>query len=273
MPAAPGLRAGPSGQRWDALACGVALASILLWDAGRGDLAVSGWFGTAGGFAWRHAAWAERGLHDGVRWLAGAALVLLTWDAWRPGRGHGTGPSAGARRFWWCVLLACLLAVPSVKRVSRTSCPWDLQPFGGTVPYIPHWAVQRDGGPGHCFPSGHAVSFFAFLPVYFLWRTHAPQRARVFLALLLGLGAAGSLVQVVRGAHFVSHVAWSAWACWTICALAAPAERRAVGRFSRWPVRWWPSPCASARASARTPPPPSGGRRWCGRSRPWSPPP
>jgi membrane-associated PAP2 superfamily phosphatase len=195
----------------------VALVLILLWDAGPGDLIVSGWFGTASGFAWRHAAWAERGLHDGVRWLAGAALALSTWDAWRPGRGHcsgpDAGPSVGARRFWWSVMLACLLAVPSVKRISLTSCPWDLQPFGGAVPHVPHWATASDGGPGHCFPSGHAVSYFAFLPVHFLWRAHAPCRARRFLALLLALGAAGSMVQVVRGAHFVSHIVWSAPAC------------------------------------------------------------
>ncbi|UUX97226.1 PAP2 family protein [Aquabacterium sp. J223] len=199
MPRAGGLSAAPSRGRRDARSCLLALAAILLWDAGPGDLVVSGGFGSAAGFAWRHAAWAERGLHDGARWLAGAALASLTWDAWRPAGGHRAGPSAGARRFWWAVVLVCLLAVPSAKRISHTSCPWDLQPFGGTVPYVPHWAVLRDGGPGHCFPSGHAVSFFAFLPVYFLRRRHAPRWARRFLAALLVLGTAGSLVQVVRG--------------------------------------------------------------------------
>ena len=59
------------------------------------------------------------------------------------------------RKAGW-VLVGCLLAVAALKRHSPTSCPWSLQEFGGHAVYLSHWRWRPDGGPGHCFPSGHA---------------------------------------------------------------------------------------------------------------------
>jgi len=32
-------------------------------------------------------------------------------------------------------------------------------------------------------------------------------------------------VQVMRGAHYLSHSLWTAWVCWTVCVLAVHAVR------------------------------------------------
>ena len=198
-----------------------ALALLLAWDASGADLWATRWVGSPGGFAWRDA-WLTRSLlHDGGRWLAGAALVAVLAGLWRPRPG---GPPAADRwRAAGAVLLGLLL-VPLIKQASSTSCPWDLAEFGGRALYVSHWRFGvLDGGPGHCFPSGHAVSAFAFLPLAYLWRGHDARRAQAWLAGVLLAGLAFGAAQWLRGAHYPSHTLWSAWLCWAIAALSAPA--------------------------------------------------
>jgi membrane-associated PAP2 superfamily phosphatase len=205
----------------------IALASfglIVAWEASGRDLALAGWYGTVSGFRWRDAWWARDLLHNGERLLAAAAWVLFAAYALAAPRGH---PPRSGRLFWLAVTSACLVLVPAAKRFSASSCPWDLAPFGGAAPYVPHWLLDRfDGGPGHCFPSGHAVASFAFLGLYFLWRDHGRARASVALAVVLAVGLVFGWTQMLRGAHFASHVMWSAWLCWVACAAAAWAGRR-----------------------------------------------
>lgn len=208
------------------------LALVLAWDLAGQDLAVSRWFGSARGFAWRDHWFPAAVLHDGGRWLGLGALALLAFDAWRP---LWRGPSRAARGFWWAVMLASALLVPALKRTSLSSCPWDLADFGGPALYVSHWWFGvADGGPGHCFPSGHAVSAFALLGVPMLWRDTHPRQARWLLAAVLALGALFGAAQVVRGAHFVSHVLWSGW----VCAALAVAAAALAPRWGRWRARW-----------------------------------
>jgi membrane-associated PAP2 superfamily phosphatase len=142
-------------------------------------------------------------------------LGALALDLWRP---WIAGPSRAQRRHWFLATLLGLLAVPGLKRISSTSCPWDLAEFGGSVPYVPHWLLSvSDGGPGHCFPSGHAVAAFAFLSLWFLLRDSRPRLARGCLAAVLVVGSLFGLAQLARGAHFPSHTLWSAWCCWAVC--------------------------------------------------------
>jgi len=200
------------------LALALALLALLLcWEASGLDLVVAGWYGSASGFALRDA-WITRNLlHDGGRIASGVALAVCVIAAWRG------GPAGRGRRLAWVgVVLACLVTVPALKRLSGTSCPWDLSLFGGSVSYVPHWMLTvLDGGPGHCFPSGHAVAAFAFLPLYFQWRGHRPRLAFVLLASVLAAGALFGWAQLARGAHFPSHTLWSAWICWALGAAAA----------------------------------------------------
>ncbi len=207
-------------RRWDAAVSWLGLVALVLWEWSGLDLALTRAYGSQGGFAWRDAWLTRTLLHDGGRALAGAVLALwLVWALW-PGR--STTPTRRLR--WIGVALLCLLLVPTLKQFAASSCPWDLLEFGGRVAnYVPHWKLGvHDGGPGHCFPSGHAVAAFAFFAIYFERRECCPRTARWWL---LGVSIAGVLfgwAQLARGAHFASHTLWSAWLCWVVCAAAAP---------------------------------------------------
>lgn len=223
----------PSLLRRDAVVSLLGLGVLLGWEAWGLDLVVSGWFGTAVGFAWRDAWLTSTLLHGGGRLIASLLLMFMAVDAVRPLWLPQQDPSRAERRRWLGVTLAGLMLVPALKRMSRSSCPWDLAPFGGMAAYVPHWQLGlTDGGPGHCFPSGHAVAAFAFFGGYFLWRRHRPVAARRGLAGVCLAGAVFGAAQVVRGAHFVSHVLWSAWICWVLCTIAAAAFRTIDRRAS-----------------------------------------
>jgi len=212
--------AAPAG-RHDLVITLVTLAVLLAWDASGWDLSVARWFGGAAGFAWRDAWWARTLLHDGGRALAWLLLATLALSALAPVP-TVMRPSRAQRWRWTGMVLLCVLAVPLVKQFSTTSCPWDLAEFGGTAHYVSHWRWGLvDGGGGHCFPSGHAVAAFAFFGMYFLWRDHDTQRARLWLAGVLVAGALFGWAQLARGAHYPSHTLWSAWLCWALCAGAA----------------------------------------------------
>lgn len=164
-------------------------------------------------------------------------LAGLVWRAWR----CPPDDALGARARWGTLgaVLLNLVAVPAFKRASATSCPWDLAEFGGSAQWVSHWSWGvLDGGPGHCFPSGHAVAAFCFLALYFAWRDVRPAVARRWLWAVLAFGALFGAAQVLRGAHYVSHVAWSAWVCWALSA--------AVDALSRLRRRPRPRPAGAA---------------------------
>lgn len=206
-----------------------ALLALLAWDVSGADLAAARLFGGVNGFVLRDSVWTSTLLHDGGRLGAWLLLAALALTAWRAGPRSATDPGGASRWRWIGVILVCVLAVPALKRLSTTSCPWDLAEFGGVAHYVSHWALgQRDGGAGRCFPSGHAVAAFAFIGLYFQWRTVDAGRARAWLSAVLAAGLLFGTAQLARGAHYPSHTLWSAWLCWTLCtAAAAWGERRA----------------------------------------------
>jgi len=211
-----------------------ALVLLVAWEVSGWDLTLIRVYGGANGFAWRDHWFTSRVLHEGGRWLAGAILAVLAWDAIIAPLGGEA--SRRERRYWLGVVIVALALVPAIKRFTSTSCPWDLAEFGGAVAYVPHWLpFVRDGGPGHCFPSGHSVSAFAFLGTYFLWRAHNRSVARAMLAVIVGFGIAYSWAQMARGAHFASHGLWSAWLCWAIAVVALRYAPRLVGRARAMP--------------------------------------
>jgi membrane-associated PAP2 superfamily phosphatase len=204
-------------QRRDGLVALIGLCLLLLWEASGLDFTLTRAYGSHAGFAWRDAWLTRTLLHDGGRALAWGVMALLMWDALRSDEAERR-----ERAYWIGVTLCCLLLVPTLKRLADSSCPWDLIEFGGRVPYVPHWRLGvRDGGPGHCFPSGHATAAFGFLSLHFGWRVQRPRAARAALWAVCTVGALFGWAQLARGAHFASHTLWAAWLCWVVCAAAA----------------------------------------------------
>ncbi|MDO5625547.1 MAG: phosphatase PAP2 family protein [Pseudomonadota bacterium] len=193
-----------------------ALALPLAWDASGLDVPLAHLFGSAQGFALTHDWWLQTVLHHGaqrVGWALVAALALtIVWPV-GPLRALPRADRAGLV----AGIVLAALAVQVLKRLSTTSCPWDLQAFGGTAAYVSHWRWGvRDGGGGHCFPAGHASTAFSFVAAWFWLRPWAPRLARMWLVLALLLGLALGVVQMARGAHYLSHVLWSGWVCWVV---------------------------------------------------------
>ena len=236
--------------RRDVIALAGAALLLAVWELLGWDLAVSGWFADASGFAWRDHPLPRDVLHGGGRWASAAVLLLLVVDAVRP---LVDGPSRGRRWLGIGLVLLPLAVVPSLKRVSSTSCPWDLAQFGGTLPYVPHWLPGvTDGGSGRCFPSGHAVAAFALWGVVFAWRDARPGLARAWFIGVAVVGLLFGWAQLVRGAHFVSHPLWSAWLCAALAAAGAGVAA-AAARAARRPQPAGGEPAGSEIITAPAP--------------------
>jgi membrane-associated PAP2 superfamily phosphatase len=198
----------------------VCLLLLALWEVSGLDLPLARLFGTAQGFGWRDAWLTSTLAHEGGRALGWAVLIWQLIDAlWA--KPQPLSPSRRERRCWLGVAVISIVFVPALKRINLSSCPWELSEFGGAAGYVPHWLLGvYDGGPGHCFPSGHAIAAFGFFGLYFLWRPYRPKRARVLLGLVLAAGAVFGWAQMARGAHYLSHTLWTGLICWTLCVLA-----------------------------------------------------
>lgn len=216
------------------------LVLLLAWDASGADLALTRLFGTADGFAWRNHWLFERVLHDGAAACLRGVFVLLAINIVWP------LPRIGAMRRalrlrWWLLSLGCALLIALLKHRSLISCPWSLAEFGGSAWHMAHasfaaWRGAGDGGPGRCFPAGHASNAFALITGWFALREVSPRAARAWLIGVCAVGTVLAFTQVVRGAHFASHSLWTAWICWSASALvwhaaqAAAAVREAAMR-------------------------------------------
>ena len=162
-------------------------------------------------------------LHTKARQLSGLVLAVLIWMVWWP-RGWLRDLSRLQRIEIVLGILWGLLCISSLKRISLTSCPWDMQDFGGTAIYVSHWRWGvGDGGDGHCFPGGHASSALAFLALCLPWLTHATAAARrrgqVLLIGVLVLGFILGATQTLRGAHYPRHTLWTGLICWAVAVL------------------------------------------------------
>ena len=192
------------------------LLFLLAWDASGLDLVLAHWFGTAQGFALRDHWLFTTVLHEGARRLSWLLVVGLCLAVWWP-----VGVLRQLDRWQRLQLVVSILLglalVVAIKRISSTSCPWDLAEFGGLARYVSHWRFGLvDGGGAHCFPAGHASAGFAFVGGYFVLRERAPRAARIWLATALTAGLVLGVSQQMRGAHFMSHTLWTAWLCWTV---------------------------------------------------------
>lgn len=201
------------------------LVLLLAWDASGLDLALARASADGRGFALRGSWVLEVLLHDWMRRAALAAALWLAVGIWWP-TGFLRRLSRPARIQWLASLLLGVALVNLFKYMSRTSCPWDLAEFGGTATYLSHWAwFLADGGPGRCFPAGHASAGFAFAGGFFALRPLSMRLALACLAIVAAAGLLLGVAQQLRGAHFMSHTLWTAWFCWVAASLVDGATR------------------------------------------------
>ena len=212
----------------------LAVLCVMAWDFSGLDYPVMQAMGDAQGFSWKDNWWLEAVLHTKARQLAGVVLLGLVLMVWWP-RGWFRHLSRLQRIEIVMSVLWCLLCISSLKRISLTSCPWDLQDFGGPAVYVSHWRWGvADGGAGLCFPGGHASSALAFLALCLPWLTNATvadrSRGRALLIGVLVLGFILGMTQTVRGAHYPSHTLWTGLICWAVAVLNHTV-------FDRWAHR------------------------------------
>lgn len=204
----------------------VGLVVLLAWDWSGLDVPLARWFGNSDGFALRSNWFLVHVAHEGARTVAWVIALVLTVSIWWP-VGFMRRVDYPRRVQLMVSILLGLAVLAVMKRISETSCPWDLQEFGGIARHVSHWAWGvNDGGRGHCFPAGHASAGFAFVSGYFALRHHLPKLARIWLALALLAGFSMGWAQQVRGAHYMSHTLWTAWLCWTSAWLCDIATTR-----------------------------------------------
>lgn len=199
------------------------LLLTLWWDATGADLTVMQAIGQTDGFPWRHLWLLESVLHDGLRQVAFGLFALIgLWALWPTRQDKGMQWRVGRRERVVVLMLVVLslLAVNMVKSVSRTSCPWELQMFGGNASYVSHWNLWvGDGGGGRCFPGGHASSAFAFFALCLPWLAPPDASTRPvrlgwgMLATVLLMGLVAGVAQTLRGAHHPSHTLWTLLIC------------------------------------------------------------
>lgn len=203
------------------------LMLTLLWDLSALDLATMDLIGSVNGFSLQHQTLLEVWLHDRLRTL-GWLIYLGGWGwalFWKPSRTFRRAD----RVFLMTMVTINLLLIVGLKHMSKTSCPWSVRNWGGIASYVSHWRWGvADGGPGHCFPAGHASTAWAFAPLVLaaFWtpgiRVKNSAMAWINSAFSIGV-VLTALTQTLRGAHYPSHSLWTGVICtgtslmaWTI---------------------------------------------------------
>lgn len=204
----------------------IAFLMIGMWDASGLDLALARMAGSANGFVLREERSLVLSLHKIPRFLSLVGVIAL-FAAVRWPFGVLRLLEGRLRLRLALSVLAALIAVSLLKQTSRSSCPWDLAEFGGTVSYVSHWNWKlHDGGSGRCFPAGHASAAFAFLAGWFALRPVAPRAAAIWLFTVLSAGCVLGIAQQWRGAHYMSHTLWTTWVCWSVALAIDIVARR-----------------------------------------------
>lgn len=154
-------------------------------------------------------------LHTGIKWVmvcvALVSLALAISAHWLV----KLKPYQSALFWVFIGLVLSTSAVAILKHDSMHACPWDLTIYGGDLPFFDLFKNPPAGTKsGGCFPAGHPSGGFALMAFYFAFRRYRARFAGAMLWLGILMGLAMGLVQIIRGAHFLSHVLWSGWVVW-----------------------------------------------------------
>lgn len=198
----------------------VTLMCLLAWDFSGLDMGVMQALADSQGFKLRDNWWLETVLHTRAKQLAIVVYLGLLVMVWWP-QSMLRQLTRWQRSEIVVGTTLSLIAISTLKSFSLTSCPWELQAFGGPAAHVSHWLWGlADGGSGRCFPGGHVSSAFAFLGLALPWLVSDSTAQRKtglrILGLVLGIGLLLGLTQTLRGAHFPSHTLWTGFICWTV---------------------------------------------------------
>jgi len=156
-------------------------------------------------------------MHMGMKWLIEVialsclALLLLSY--------RFTSLKLYRRSFLWVFvgMAVSTAAVSILKYNSMHGCPWDIALYGGSLPLFGLFeTLPLTVKAGHCFPAGHPSAGFALMAFYFAFRHIKPRFSGFMLWVGLLTGLWMGTVQMMRGAHFLSHVLWSGWVVWMV---------------------------------------------------------
>lgn len=138
-------------------------------------------------------------------------LLVVVWDFLRPWQ--RITPFVRSRlRFVAAASLLVPTIVRGVKQFSVLHCPWTVDRYGGTEPFLRLLDHVPEGmKAGHCFPAGHATVGLWLAALCVFWLPHKPRVAVGVFSAGLSLGLALGWVQQMRGAHFLFHTLWAAW--------------------------------------------------------------
>jgi membrane-associated PAP2 superfamily phosphatase len=204
-----------------ALAASAAALSLGLGD-GRLDLTIARWFFDDARriFPLTNDWLLKTVMHDAARTISAvAALALLgiAVTSWIAPRLKAVRAHREALLFTSIATVAAAAIVGALKHFSSHACPWDLAIFGGSAVYHPllsvHAAAPNIDG---CFPAAHPLAGYAWLAAGFALYPIARRRAWQAWAAAFAFGTLFGVVQIARGAHFLSHVLWSAWIVWGV---------------------------------------------------------
>lgn len=209
------------------------LIAITLWTNLDLRLADSAFDANTGVFPRRHAWVTETFNHVILKRLftalAVAILAAVLWDLYAP------RAWTWLRRFQLRVIAMSAVLIPTaislLKQSSDSHCPWDLQRYGGSEPYVKLFELLPAGvNAGHCMPAGHASSALWMMSFAVLFIPHRLLYAALTLLITLFVGIGVGWMQQLRGAHFLTHTLWSAWIALFIVFLI-------VMCLDRWPTR------------------------------------
>jgi membrane-associated PAP2 superfamily phosphatase len=179
-------------------------------------------------FPWREH-WLTDALHQFGRWPAALIFLGFVWLA-RLHRRQGNGRECAQAQLVWVSMLLCAAVVNLIKRGANTACTWDLVEFGGRYSHLDWFAAQPLAlPPGQCWPGAFALSGFALIALYFFLYERARYRqAMAVLASVLLYANVLGFVQVMRGAHGLSHQLWTGLFCWYLSLLCYGVYRRSA---------------------------------------------
>jgi len=120
------------------------------------------------------------------------------------------------------IVLLSLIIIPlcigSLKAVTNTPCPKNIEYFGGNYPNVqlfdayPQDFIQESNIK--CWPAGHASGGFALMSLFFLFRKR--KNRIVAVVVTASIGWAMGLYKMLIGDHFLSHTIITMLIAWLI---------------------------------------------------------